>query len=95
MVQMNLFTKQKQNTDLEIKLMVTKGEMSGEGINQEIRININTQLSSVQFSSVALLCLTLCDPMDCSLPGFPVHYQLLELAQTHIHRVSKAIQPSH
>ena len=93
MVQMNLFTKQKQNTDLEIKLMVTKGEMSGEGINQEIRININTQLSSVQFSSVALLCLTLCNPMDCSLPGFPVHHQLLELAQTHVHRVGHAIQP--
>ena len=37
----------------------------------------------------------LCDPMDCSTPGFPVHHQLLELAQTHVHRVSDAIQPSH
>ena len=50
--------------------------------------------SSVQFSSVAQLCLTLCDPMDCSTPGLPVHHQLLELAQTHVHRVSDAIQPS-
>ena len=46
-------------------------------------------------SSVAQLCLTLCHPMDCSTPGFPVHHQLLELAQTHVHRVSDAIQPSH
>ena len=48
-------------------------------------------LSSVQFSSVAQSCLTLCDPMDCSTPGFPVHHHLLELAQTHIHRVGGAI----
>ena len=45
--------------------------------------------------SVAQLCLTVCNPMDCSLPGFPVHHQLPELAQTHIHRVSDAIQPCH
>ena len=38
-----------------------------------------------QFSSVTQLCLTLCDPMDCSMPGLPVHHQLLELAQTHVH----------
>ena len=50
---------------------------------------------SVQFSSVTQSCLTLCDPMDCSTPGFPVHHQLPELAQTHIHWVSDAIQPSH
>ena len=49
----------------------------------------------VQFSSVAQLCPTLCDPMDCSTAGFPVHYQLLEFAQTHVHRVGDAIQPSH
>ena len=48
-----------------------------------------------QFSSVAQLCSTLCDPMDCSAPGFPVHHQLLELAQTHDHWVDDAIQPSH
>ena len=47
------------------------------------------------FSSVAQSCLTLCDPMDCSTPGLPVHHQLLELAQTHVHWVGDAIQPSH
>ena len=46
-------------------------------------------------SSVVQSCLTLCDPMDCSTPGFPVYHQLLELAQTHVHRVGDAIQPSH
>ena len=50
---------------------------------------------SIQFSSVAQLCLTLCDPMDCSTPGLPVHHQLWEFAQTHVHWVGDAIQPSH
>ena len=47
------------------------------------------------FGSVAQLCLTLCDPMDCSTPGFPAHHLLPELAQTHVHWVGGAIQPSH
>ena len=47
------------------------------------------------FSSVAQSCPTLCSPMDCSTSGFPVHHQLLELAQIHVHRVSDAIQPSY
>ena len=51
--------------------------------------------SSVQFSSVAQSCPTLSDPMNRSTPGLPVHHQLLELAQTHVHRVGDAIQPSH
>ena len=46
-------------------------------------------------SSVAQLCLILCDPMDCSTPGFAVLHQLLELAQTHVHPFGDAIQPSH
>ena len=46
-------------------------------------------------SSVAHSCLTLCDPMNCSTPGFPISHQLLELAQTHVHWVNDAIQPSH
>ena len=50
---------------------------------------------SVQFSSVAQLCLTLCNPMDCSTPGLPVHHQHLEFTQTHVHWVSDAIQASH
>ena len=51
--------------------------------------------SSVQFSSVTQSCPTLCTPMNRSTPGLPVHHQLLEFTQTHIHRVSDAIQPSH
>ena len=47
------------------------------------------------FSSVTQSCLTLCNPMDCSMPGLPVHHQLLEFTQTHVHRVGDAIQPSH
>ena len=48
-----------------------------------------------QFSSVTQSCPTLCDPMNCSTPGLPVHHQLQEFTQTHVHRVSDAIQPSH
>ena len=51
-------------------------------------------ISHVQFSW-AQSCPTLCDPMDCNAPGFPVHHQLPELAQIYVHRVSDAIQPSH
>ena len=51
--------------------------------------------ASVQFSSVAQLCPTLCDPMNRSTPGLPVHHQLPEFTQTHVHRVGDAIQPSH
>ena len=50
---------------------------------------------AVQFSSVAQSCLTLCDPMNRSTPGFPVHHQLLESTQNHVHWVSDTIQPSH
>ena len=48
-----------------------------------------------QLGSVAQLCVTLCNPTDCSTPGLPVHQQLLEPTQTRVHRVSDAIQPSH
>ena len=48
-----------------------------------------------QVRSVAHSCPTLCEPMDCSIPGLPVHHQLLELTQTHVHLVGDAIQPSH
>ena len=51
--------------------------------------------SSIQFSSVTQSCPTLCGPMDCNMPGFPIHHQLLELAQTHVHQAGDAIQPSH
>ena len=60
-----------------------------------IRARMWTTFSSVQFSSVAQSCPTLSDPMNCSMPGLPVHHHLPELPQTHVHRVSDAIQPSH
>ena len=53
------------------------------------------QIFLVQFSSVAQSCPTLCGPMNRSMPGLPVHHQLPEFTQTHVHRVSDAIQPSH
>ena len=59
---------------------------------QQSLLNFN---SSVQFSSVAQSCPTLCDPMNCSTPGLPVHHQLPEFTQTHVHWVGGAIQPSH
>ena len=51
--------------------------------------------TALQFSSVAQSCPTLCDPMNRSTPGLPVHHQLLEFTQIHVHRVGDAIQPSH
>ena len=52
-------------------------------------------MNRLRVSSVAQSCPTVCDPMDCSTPGFPVHHQLPELAQTHVHRVDDTIQPPH
>ena len=60
-----------------------------------IRKLSSVYFSSVQFSSFAQLCPTLCDPMNHSTPGLPVHHQLPEFTQTHIHQVNDAIQPSH
>ena len=60
-----------------------------------LEIAINIYFSSVQYSSVAQLCLTFWDPMNSSMPGLPVHHQLLEFTQTHVHWVSDTIQPSH
>ena len=57
--------------------------------------DMSMNISSVQFSSAARSCLTLCDPMNCSTPGLPVHHQLPEFTQTHVHQVSDAIQPSY
>ena len=65
-----------------------KGPWNVRSLNQD-------KFSSVPFSSVAQACLTLCDPMDYSMPGFPVHHQLPQPAQTHVHQVHHAILPSH
>ena len=56
---------------------------------------LHVSMLSVQFRSVSQSCPTLCDPMNPSTPGLPVHHQLPEFTQTHVHRVSDAIQPSH
>ena len=64
------------------------------GISQNYLVTFYSPFK-LQFSSVAQSCLTLCDPMDCSTPGFPVHHQLLEPTQTHVHQVGDAIQPFH
>ena len=61
---------------------------------QNIHEHIWSVSNGFQYSSVSQLCLTLCDLMDCSTPGFPVHHQPPEPTQTHVHHVSDAIQPS-
>ena len=58
------------------------------------RKRVSRTFSSVQFSSVTQLCLTLCDPMNRSTPGLPVHHQLLGFTHTHVHRVSDACHPA-
>ena len=63
--------------------------------NQSQDTGKSTVARGIQFSSVAQSCPTLCDPMNCSTPGLPVHYHLPEFTQTHVHRVGDAIQPSH
>ena len=57
--------------------------------------NTGTMLSKIQFSSVTQSCPTLCDSMNRSMPGLPVHHQLPESTQTHVHSVGDVIQPSH
>ena len=64
-------------------------------IFEDIYNNIKIDIMYYQFSSVTQSCLTLCNSTDCSTPGLPARHQLPELAQTHVHRVSDAIQPSH
>ena len=61
----------------------------------DFHVNFGVIFSSVQFSSVAQSCPTLCNHMDRSTPGLPVHHQLPEFTQTHVHRVVDSIQPSH
>ena len=84
------------NEELKGLLMKVKEESEKVGLKlniQKTKIMASDPIS--QFSSVAQSCLTLCDPMNCSTPGLPVHHQLLEFIQTHVHRVGDAIQPSH
>ena len=66
-----------------------------DSFNTKHNKTYNDQYSSVQFSSVAQPCPTLCNPMNCSTPGLAVHHQLPEFTQTHVHWAGDAIQPSH
>ena len=75
--------------------IIGKASIHPEKVTMSFISYVRGMFSSVQFSSVAQSCLTLCDPMNHSTPGLPVHHQLPEFTQTHIHRVSDAIQPSH
>ena len=85
-----------ESEELKSLLIKVKEESEKIGLKlniQKTKIMASTPISS--FSSVAQSCPTLCDPMNCSMPGLPVHHQLPEFTQTHVHRVSDAIQPSH
>ena len=66
-----------------------------QGKKTTCQSNLINQHLFTAFRSVTQPCLTLCNPMDCNTPVFPVHHQLLEPTQTHVHCVSDAIQPSH
>ena len=87
-----------ESEELKNFLMKVKEESEKVGLKlniQETKIMASGPISSVQFSSVAQSCSTLCDPMNQSTPGLPVKHQLPEFTQTHVHRVGDAIQPSH
>ena len=84
--------------ELKSLLMKVKDESERAGLKLNIhktKIMVSGPIRSDQIRSVAQSCLTLCDPMNRSMPSLPVHHQLLEFTQTHVHRVSDAIQPSH
>ena len=84
--------------ELKSLLMKVKEESEKASLKliiQKTKIMASGPIRSDQIRSVTQSCLTLCDPMNHSTPGFPVHHQLLEFTQTHVHRVSDAIQPSH
>ena len=76
-------------------LMLNSISLCGYSFYQLMNISIVSQFSSVHFSWVAQSCPTLCNPMNYSTPGLPVHWQLPEFTQTHVYRAGDAIQPSH
>ena len=87
-----LYSQQKQDWELTVA-QIMNALLQISDINW--RKKVKPLDYSVQLSSFAQSCLTLCDPMNCSMPGLPVHHQLLEFTQTHVHRVGDAIHPSH
>ena len=86
-------------TSLNLNFFPTPNHLPHKGILSTKRGSINEEaqyeIFNNKFSSVAQSCLTLCDPMNRSMPGLPVHHQLPEFTQTHVHWVGDAIQPSH
>ena len=77
------------NTDLEEEnILPFLGDLLTYFLKSSLCLRIQL-CTSIQFNSVTQSCLTLFDPMDCSMPGFPVHHQLLEIAQTHVLRLEK------
>ena len=84
----------------EVKSLLMKVKVESEKVGlklniQKTKIMVPGPIRSDQIRSVAQLCPTLCDHMNRSMPGLPVHHQLPKFTQTHVHRVSDAIQPSH
>ena len=76
-------------------LVVTIPQYMQKSGHHFVHFRLTQPCISFQFSSAAQSCLTLCHPMNCSTPGLPVHHQLPDLAQTHVHWVGDATQPSH
>ena len=80
-------------------IILDSANQSGDGFPWALALTFSSlkhhSIRFSSFSSVAQSCLTLCDPMNCSTPGLPVHHQLLESTQTHVHWVGDAIQPFH
>ena len=81
--------------NLLMKVKEESGKVSLHLNTQKTKIMAFSPISSIQFSSVTQLCPTLCDPMNRSTPDLPLHHQLLEFTQTHVHLVGDAIQPFH
>ena len=90
-----LYLEKAEEPEIKLPRSYEKQENSRRTATSASLTTLKPLTMSVQFSSVAQSSLTLWDPMDCSTPGFSVYHQLPELAQTHVHRVSEAIQPSH
>ena len=81
-----------QDPDIETRSPALQSDTLLIALQGKVKYNLR---EGNQFSSDTQSCQTLCDPRDCSTPGFPVHHQILELTQTYVHRVGDAIQPSH
>ena len=91
---MNLHFKD-QRTEIQRYYLLKVQQLTRSKAETQLRSSTFKDQVSQSVSSVVHLCPTLCDPMNCSTPGFPVHHKLLEFTQTHVHRVGDAIQPSH